>query len=201
MNREEYMAGLRKYLKRLPKKDYENAIQYFNEYFEDAGRENEEKVIKELGTPKQAASDILNNLLEEQVITKENSQINEKNTIHNKGLFNAIWITCLVLFAAPIGLPILICLFVLIFVAVVLILVFAFVVCIIGLVFANVGGRLLICGISMLSSSVAGGIVLIGCSLFSTGIIILIGFLMVYLCRLVGFGITRLTQRIVKRQR
>lgn len=199
MNREEYMAGLRKYLRGLPKKDYENAIQYFNEYFEDAGRENEEKVIKELGTPKQAASDILNNLLTEKVITKENSCGNEHNMVHNKGLFNAIWITCLVLFAAPIGLPVLICLFTLLFVAVVLILVFAFVICILVFVFVNIGGRIFVYGISMLSSSVAGGILLIGGSLFSVGIIILFGFLVVYLCRAVVFGITKLTQRIVNR--
>ena len=199
MNREEYMAGLRKYLKGLPKKDYENAIQYFNEYFEDAGRENEQKVIQELGTPKQAASDILNNLLTEKVITKENNHGNEQSTARNKGLFNAIWITCLVLFAAPIGFPILICLLVLLFVAVVLISVFVFVICILGFVFINIGGRIFLCGISMLSSSAAGGILLIGGSLFSVGIIILLGLLAVYLCRAVGFGITKLTQRIAKR--
>lgn len=37
MNREEYLNELKKYLRRLPKDDYENAIEYFTEYFEDAG--------------------------------------------------------------------------------------------------------------------------------------------------------------------
>ena len=42
MTRKEYMEQLRKYLKRLPKEDYENAIEYFSEYFDEAGPENEQ---------------------------------------------------------------------------------------------------------------------------------------------------------------
>ena len=33
MTRKEYMEQLKKYLKRLPKEDYDNAIEYFSEYF------------------------------------------------------------------------------------------------------------------------------------------------------------------------
>ena len=35
MTREEYMTKLQKYLRKLPKQDYEDAIEYFNEYFSD----------------------------------------------------------------------------------------------------------------------------------------------------------------------
>ena len=45
MTRKEYMEQLRKYLKRLPKEDYENAIEYFSEYFDEAGPENEQHVM------------------------------------------------------------------------------------------------------------------------------------------------------------
>ena len=44
MNRETYLKELRKYLKRLPKDDYENAMEYFTEYFDDAG--NDEEAIR-----------------------------------------------------------------------------------------------------------------------------------------------------------
>ena len=37
LTKEEYLAQLKKYLKRLPKEDYNNAMDYFTEYFEDAG--------------------------------------------------------------------------------------------------------------------------------------------------------------------
>ena len=46
MTRKEYMEQLRKYLKRLPKEDYENAIEYFSEYFDEAGPENEQETGK-----------------------------------------------------------------------------------------------------------------------------------------------------------
>ena len=58
MTRNEYMEQLKKYLKRLPKEDYDNAIEYFSEYFDEAGAENEQQVIEELGTPQMVASTI-----------------------------------------------------------------------------------------------------------------------------------------------
>ena len=61
MTRKEYMEQLRKYLKRLPKEDYENAIEYFSEYFDEAGPENEQQVMEELGEPKEAARELLLN--------------------------------------------------------------------------------------------------------------------------------------------
>ena len=61
LTKEEYLAQLKKYLKRLPKEDYNNAMDYFTEYFEDAGSEGETSLMQELGTPKEAAYDILDN--------------------------------------------------------------------------------------------------------------------------------------------
>ena len=65
LTKEEYLAQLKKYLKRLPKEDYNNAMDYFTEYFEDAGPEGEAALIQELGTPKEAAYEILDNLITE----------------------------------------------------------------------------------------------------------------------------------------
>ena len=43
----EYLKQLEKYLRKLPQSDYEDAMEYFTEYFADAGPENEQAVIKE----------------------------------------------------------------------------------------------------------------------------------------------------------
>ena len=51
MTKTEYLAKLTKYLRKLPQKDYEEALEYFMEYFEEAGPENEAQVIAELGKP------------------------------------------------------------------------------------------------------------------------------------------------------
>ena len=67
MTRNEYMEQLKKYLKRLTKEDYDNAIEYFSEYFDEAGPENEQQVMEELGQPREAARELLLNLLQESV--------------------------------------------------------------------------------------------------------------------------------------
>ena len=51
MTREEYMAKLKKHLRKLPKQDYEDAIEYFNEYFSDTDEAGQQKLMEELGTP------------------------------------------------------------------------------------------------------------------------------------------------------
>ena len=47
MTRQEYMEELKKYLKRLPQEDFDNAIEYFSEYFEEAGPEKEQQVKRQ----------------------------------------------------------------------------------------------------------------------------------------------------------
>ena len=53
MNKQEYMKQLKQCLRRLPKEDFERAVEYYEEYFADAGSENEAKAIEDLGSPKE----------------------------------------------------------------------------------------------------------------------------------------------------
>lgn len=59
MTRTEFIAELRGRLHLLPPEERENAIQFYEEYFDDAGPENEQAVIKELGSPENVANKIL----------------------------------------------------------------------------------------------------------------------------------------------
>lgn len=59
MNRTEYMAALRRALCALPEEERANALRYYEEYFDDAGPENEQKVIADLGAPEKVAAQIL----------------------------------------------------------------------------------------------------------------------------------------------
>ena len=61
MNREEFMRQLESLLQDLPVIEREKAIQYYNEYFEDAGPENEKSVIEALGNPARVAENVKNN--------------------------------------------------------------------------------------------------------------------------------------------
>ena len=80
MTKTEYIAKLTKYLRKLPQQDYEEAIEYFMEYFEEAGPENESLVIAELGTPKEDAHEVISRLLDEKVI-EDTTSLRNKTTI------------------------------------------------------------------------------------------------------------------------
>lgn len=58
MNRAEFMRRLAELLSDVPPTEREEAIQYYNDYFDDAGAENESGVIASLGTPEELARTI-----------------------------------------------------------------------------------------------------------------------------------------------
>ena len=61
MTRNEFLAELKKHLQSLAEAEQEEAIRYYEEYFDDAGPENEARVIEELGSPAELARDIIAN--------------------------------------------------------------------------------------------------------------------------------------------
>lgn len=58
MNKEAFIRRLRELLAGLPQNEAAEAIQYYEDYFADAGEENEAKVIEELGSPEKVAANI-----------------------------------------------------------------------------------------------------------------------------------------------
>jgi hypothetical protein len=58
MNRAEFIERLTACLGDVPQTEREEAIQYYNDYFDDAGAENEAGVIASLGTPEELAEEI-----------------------------------------------------------------------------------------------------------------------------------------------
>ncbi len=62
MNRVEFMQQLQRLLMDIPENDRLDAIAYYNDYFDEAGIENEAQVIRELGTPEKVAATIKTDL-------------------------------------------------------------------------------------------------------------------------------------------
>lgn len=56
MNRVEFMAQLERLLFDLPENERQDALCYYNDYFDDAGEENEGDIIQELGSPGKVAA-------------------------------------------------------------------------------------------------------------------------------------------------
>lgn len=56
MTTNEYLARLKSCLECIDASEREAAVQFYTEYFEDAGEENAEKVMAELGSPGKACA-------------------------------------------------------------------------------------------------------------------------------------------------
>lgn len=174
MNKTEYMNELAKRLRHLPKDDFQKAIDYYEEYFAEAGSENEAQVIEDLGTPEFAAKQIVTN------IAINNSKEPTKDV--KKGL-NAIWVGILAVCAAPIALPIALALVMLVvmFILTILILLAAFILT--GAVFVLTGPLTVIAGCTILAKSLPVFLTCLGIGLLSTGSGLLICYGSIRLCR------------------
>ena len=192
MTKTEYLAKLTKYLRKLPQKDYEEALEYFMEYFEEAGPENEAQVIAELGTPKEAAHEVITRLLDEKII-EDKSSLRNKTTI--------LWIAILAVLASPVALPIL--LFFLAMLITLLMIIFAVIVTALALTFA-----LLISGVytfftsfSLLSVSLASTLFGVGLGLLMFGGALLLLFASFEICKLFVKLTTLLIKWLIKKGR
>lgn len=67
MNRIDFMSQLEKLLQDVSPTEREEALQYYNDYFDDAGAENEKDVIEALGNPARVAENIKRDLQENDV--------------------------------------------------------------------------------------------------------------------------------------
>ena len=189
MTRTEYLTQLELYLKKLPQADQIEAMDYFRELFDDAGVEGEEELIASLGTPKEAAHEVLSNLLDKK-INEAPAQKNNRQILH---------IALLTLLAAPIGIPlgiaILVSLFAILVAALTVILAF-FAVSILGII----GGFLfLVESFTVLAQAKSAFILIFGSGLLAIGASSLVLLGISYVARFFGLLIVRLVQFVLKK--
>ncbi|MFI3177215.1 MAG: DUF1700 domain-containing protein [Eubacteriales bacterium] len=83
MNKQLFMNELETLLRDVPESEKEEAIQYYQDYFEDAGEECEAVVLEELGTPEEVASQIKTTLYESGESYEYGEQGIQNGTIQN----------------------------------------------------------------------------------------------------------------------
>lgn len=100
MNKEQFLKELEDLLQDIDATEREEALNYYRDYFEDAGSEHEQEIIKELESPKKVAQTIKEGLgVEEHHRVDDESKesyYNEKNTRILKGII-AVLIVLLIL--------------------------------------------------------------------------------------------------------
>lgn len=189
MNRAEYMNCLANQLRRLPKEDFDKAMEYFIEYFEEAGAENEQQAIDDLGAPQLAA---------DQIIMDMAIRNAEEPTKGVKRGLSAIWIGILAVFAAPIALPVALCLAVAAFciVLAVVIVILSVVITAVAFIASAILG--VFGGIYLLFVSPAGGLATLGLSFCFLGVSIWVGFGCIKLWKVFLKGMAQVFGKIVK---
>ena len=189
MTRTEYLNQLEAYLMQLPQADRIEAMDYFKELFDDAGPEGEEELMASLGSPKEAAHDILTTLLDKK-INEENSSKNNRQVIQ---------IAILALLAAPIGIPVAISflmVIICIFIAAISILLTFFAVSAAGMV---LGAVLLFESFYVLAESTSAFMLIFGGGLLAIGASSLVLLATSYVTRFFGILVLRLIQWILNR--
>lgn len=173
MNRSEFIKILRRELSKLPQDEIDAAVEYYEEYFDDAGPDRVDELIQEFGSPKKIAAQIK----AEYAARK----LDEEDASTAKKGVSAIWIVILGICSAPVSLPVAVVLVALTICgfAIALSVVVAIFAVIIGAVAAALG--MLIMGVLAIPVSLAtallfigGGIVLL--AVFATvGVLAVIG--------------------------
>lgn len=98
MNKYDFITTLKRRLKHLPKEDFEDAIAYYTEYLEEMGADAQSDVTSKLGTPEDAAREIIANCTEKHINNQK-----EKGSIKNSTTI--IRMTILAILASPIAIP------------------------------------------------------------------------------------------------
>ena len=203
MNKAMFMSRLRELLADITEAEREEALNYYEDYFDDAGEENEESVIEALGSPERVAATIKEGLndntgsdgeFSENGYTSGNDRNREEvaaRTLSSeergfgkkKGLSSGtlVLILILCLFALPILGPLTIGVLSAVFGILCAISAVLFSLAIVGIALVVAGIALFVCGFITLFESPVVGILLMGGALVLAGIGVLITILGIWL--------------------
>jgi uncharacterized membrane protein len=188
MNKEIFLERLAELLRDIPEEEREEALEFYRNYFEEAGEEREADVLRELGSPERAAGQIKDGLA-----GKEPEEYGDAGWKNWNGSMNTypgkkgskktgkiLLLICLIILALPVGIPV----FLLISMlgVAVLGLVLSAGVTVFALTFAGLltGGICMAAGVMNLGSAPSGGILLCGIGFLSLAVGILLLMLSVW---------------------
>ncbi len=160
MNRDEWLKQFKKNLINISDMEREDAVRYYTEYFDDAGAENEQKVIEELGNPVMLARKI-----SAQAAIRELSKDKSHDGI-GRNHFTIILLLC----SFPVWLPLAIVAAVTVFVLILTAFIFVFCAVAAGAALALGGAFGFLVGIVSLFTHFINGITVIGAGMFMAGV-------------------------------
>lgn len=195
MDKTQYLNELRKYLKRVPAEELDEAMEYYTEYFEEAGHENEQKIIEELGAPK----DLAKKIIIECVDKKFDEEVTSSEAVNKEKKDISPWLIVLAIFALPMS-PVAIAL-VIVALAVILSLVLTIISFVVSAVaVALVGLFMFIVGIPAMFTSFSSGLAMIGLGLAVASVGAILFGLFITLIDLIIKGLVKLGGKFVHKK-
>ena len=195
MNRAEFMDRLKNLLSDITEAEREEALHYYEDYFDDAGAENEASVIESLGSPEKVAATIKHGLNENAAEEGEFSETGYTGYTYDKdevattssnkrrdlsgGMLVVAIIVCI--FALPILGPVVIAILAVIISILCTVAALLFAVMVSGVAVVIAGFALIISGFVTLISVPVVGILLAGAGLILAGVGVLITILGIWI--------------------
>lgn len=193
MNKEEFLRQLRAALAGMAPEELNSAMEYYEEYFAEAGPEREAEVLRELGTPQAVAAQI-------RVDITLRRMEGPTPPSAKKGI-SAVWMVILAIFAAPIALPVAIAVAIAAFALVITVAAVLLAILITVVALLGSGILVVICSLPLFGLSGAAGLICFGAGVALSGASLLMTVLMI-LCARLGFrGIAYLLNRVNKKKR
>lgn len=219
MERKEFMRRLEALLSDLPENERAEALQYYNDYLDDAGVENEAAVLEELGSPDRLAESIRQGLKEDggesggfsengfQEQEPRRESLKEryhggKKSKMSGGMIALIVILCI--FAVPVVIPVGISLLAVVFALTLTAVILLGVMFLVGVVCVAAGICALIASIVDAAAFPAGAVLGVGMSLVTIGLgvlcALLFGWLIVRVCPKAFRGAVNVCSRLLRRK-
>ncbi len=163
MNRNEFLEQLRRKLRKLPAEEAQDALSYYEQYFDDAGEENEASAILELGSPANAAAQII----ADYAVKEADTPFDQKTA--KRGL-STVWVVILSIFAAPVALPLALVFAAFIFMLLMMVLAVVFSFGITGVALLAAGLATVLLSVPIFFQSLSSAIFYLGTGLVSFGL-------------------------------
>ncbi|MDD3239523.1 MAG: DUF1700 domain-containing protein [Lachnospira sp.] len=190
MTKTEYLKALQRNLKNVPSDEVYNIMEFYREYFEEAGEENEAKVMEELGSPESLAIKASANYVIQDMEERDQTESSKKKPFSN------LWVIVLAICGSPVWFPLVIAGAAVLFAVIVTIgaVLFAFGV---SSAAATIGGVVMVLfGIATLVVNVPTGLFAIGSGLLGAGVGIFLCIAAVYVFK----GCRKLILAIAKKR-
>lgn len=190
MDREKFLYELQARLQgRIPDKQLQAVMEYYNAYFDDAGPEREQEVLDGLGSPAQVSRQILGE-----------SALKDMDRKESGGVFKTLTMVILAIFAAPIALPVALVIAALAVVLVLLIVLAVVMVGVAGVCGVAGGVAVAVIGFRAILTSWATAVYFLGGGLLMVGGGFLLVLATLALGRLSIRGFIRLAGRMLRRK-